>query len=332
MSTEPTPIVLSRDCLQVDVARQIKAGSLQRIRRGAYAVISSDESLLAHCHQTTLAHIRAVDEQLVATHVFSHASAALLWGLQLWEAPEVTHVRQAARASSRHARDIARHIGLPEQHVLLDGIPTTTLAQTVIDCLLTMPPLAGLCVADSALKRGLTCEDALADLTSRGSCNGVRRAATVLSLADGGADNCWETWLRYFCLRLGLPKPVTQFRVNTFAGLFYVDLAWPEHKVLLEFDGKVKYADGAFDARYRGVEALVREKRREDAIVETLKVRPLRVMASHANNPVTLARRILDSFPAHIRKTARIRPDLPLPRRTGRQFYVDSAVQSAEST
>ncbi|MGF0117943.1 hypothetical protein ACQFYA_16735 [Promicromonospora sp. Marseille-Q5078] len=251
--------------------------------------------------------------QLSADHVFSHESAALVWGAPLWETPTTTHVLQRSGASSRSARDVVRHRGLPERWVELGGLPVTDLARTVADCLTTLHPLGGLVVADWALGHGLDREETDGALRERRRRNGTTRARLVLGLADGRAEPPWETWLRYMALRLGLPRPRTQFQVDTPAGRFFVDLAWPEHRVLAEFDGRVKYRDGAFGPGYDAERALFEEKVREDALTEHLGVRPLRFVARHARSPDDVSRRLLERFPADVRRASRVDPRLPLP-------------------
>ncbi|MCL1869905.1 MAG: hypothetical protein FWF90_05775 [Promicromonosporaceae bacterium] len=301
-------VVLAREREQGELRRLVGSGELRRVRRGGYVVGPADGPDAA-----ALAHLAVVHRQLRAPHVVSHASAALLWGLPLWRVPSVTHVRQASAMSGTRSSDVARHIGLPATRVEIDGIPTTTLEQTVLDCLLTMPALDGLVVADAALRRGLRADvvrERLAALTQR---NGRARATLVLSLADAGAESAWETWLRYLALHAGLPRPTAQWVARTHLGTFRVDLGWPEHGVLAEFDGQVKYMDGAFGPGYDGRRALVEEKRREDAIAEAFGIRPLRFMATDARHPASSAKRLLARFPPRVRAQARPNPRLPLP-------------------
>ncbi|MFE6971077.1 hypothetical protein [Isoptericola sp. NPDC057653] len=179
----------------------------------------------------------------------------------------------------------------------------------------SLHPLEGLVVADWALAHGLARDEAAAELRAGPRRHGAARGRLVLALADRGATPPWETWLRYVALRLGLPRPRTQFEVDTHAGRFYVDLAWPEHRVLAEFDGRLKYRDGAFGAGYDAEQALFDEKVREDAVTERLGVRPLRFVARDARDPDGVADRLLARFPPDVRRASRIDPLLPLPPR-----------------
>lgn len=313
MILEPR-ILIARDHDPAALRRGVASGKLVRLRRGAYrAAGADDDAALAHDRRRALDRIHAVHRQLRAEHVFSHDSAALLWGAPLWAVPAVTHVLQRSRASSRSADDVARHHGLPERWLLVDGIPATDLTRTVVDCATTMHPLGALVVADWALTKGLDRDGALAMLDGRRRNNGRGRARFVLEHADPGAQSAWESWLRYMALRLGLPRPETQLPVDTRIGRFFVDLGWREHTVLLEFDGKVKYRDGAFGAGYDADDARFDEKVREDAITERTGVRPLRFVARHAGDPDMVIHRLLAAFPVDVRRAARVNRLLPLP-------------------
>ncbi|QAY68670.1 hypothetical protein [Xylanimonas protaetiae] len=292
-----------------------------RLRRGAFLrADDADDAAPAlgaratQARRLAIGRIHAVHRQTRAPHVVSHTSAALMWRLGLWTTPEQTHIRQVSNPGGTRARDVARHVGLPAERVEIDGVPVTTLAQTVLDCLLTLPPFEALVVADSALTQGLRPGEVSELLAAVTRPNGRARAALVLGLADPGAESVWETWVRYLALRAGLPRPRTQYPVQTHRGTYRADLGWPEHGVLAEFDGLVKYTDGSFGPQYRGRDALVEEKLREDAIAEALGARPIGFVAADARDVRAATARLLARFPSTL--TATLRPDrrLLLPR------------------
>jgi hypothetical protein len=307
-----TDLYLSREHDPAWLRRAVADGALRRIRRGAYQVPATT-STATEPRRLARDRISAVHHQLRADHVFSHASAALLWGAPLWEPPARTHVLVRSGASTRSAPDIARHRGLPDGRVDLAGLPVTTLARTVVDCATTLHPLGGLVVADWALRHGLVLDDARRILAARRRRNGTARGRLILDLADRGAETPWETWLRYTALRLGLPRPRTQFPVRTPEGTYFVDLAWPEHHVLAEFDGRVKYVDGALGPGHDAETELFDEKLREDAITRRTGVRPLRFVARHARRPGFVREHLLRVFPPDVRRAARVHPLLPPP-------------------
>ncbi len=158
-----------------------------------------------------------------------------------------------------------------------------------------MSPLAALVVADAALRAGASADE-LDRLTANARAGrGVARARSVLSLADAGAESPQESALRFVMLRAGLPQPQTQVAVDSHLGTFWADLGWPEFHVLVEYDGRPKYTDP---------EALVREKRRHDALVEA-GWRVLRVTREDLRTPDLLVRRLLRLLPEDVTLTRR---------------------------
>ncbi|GAB2452967.1 hypothetical protein [Xylanimonas ulmi] len=339
--TEPAPILLARDADRDLLRRDLARGDVARVRRGAYLRVddlravdarrgsrptpsdprpaaagraqasSRAASPLDAVRRDEPAWTRltmlAVASQL-RTPVFSHESAALCWGWPTWTTPPRTHVTQRSRRAGTASADIARHFSrLPEGDVVeREGLLVTSRERTVIDIARTAHPLRALVVADAALADGVDRDAVLARVASLGAVRGTRRARCVLTLADAGAESPWETWLRYVALRVGLPRPVTQAVVRTRLGDYRADLAWLEHRVLAEFDGRVKYTDGAFGDGYDGAAALFAEKRRTDAIVEATGVVPFRATAR--DDPEATAARLLARFPRAIRDRARPHP------------------------
>ncbi|MDO8150015.1 hypothetical protein [Isoptericola sp. b408] len=312
----PSEIVIARESLPSDVRQACRAGEIERIRRGAYRSVpdAPDGGRRSAARDLQIDRARALDRQLRAGHWFSHATAAMLHGLPLWRLPSGIHVLQAYRASSRAAQDVHRHVTPvpPGERTEALGLPSTTLERTVADCATTMSPLEGLVIADSALVRGLDRSATRALIGAR--TRGRRRGLLVLELADRGAESPWESWLRYVAHWAGLPRPRTQVPVTTRLGRFRVDIGWPEHAVLAEFDGLVKYRTGALGGDHDPDRARIEEKRRADAIAEATGIQLLRVTSKDAHDPQAVADRLLARFPAAVRGTARRNPLLSRPR------------------
>ena len=68
-----------------------------------------------------------------------------------------------------------------------------------------------------------------------------------------------ESVLRWLIHEAGLPRPVLQYVIRDSLGRFLaqVDLAWPEHRVVVEFDGNV----------HRDRRVFVEDLRRQNGIV-----------------------------------------------------------------
>ncbi|QJW35875.1 hypothetical protein [Cellulosimicrobium protaetiae] len=311
---EPEPALhLAREHLPEEVRRRLADGEWERLRRGAYRdAPPPDRPPAAAARALVVARARAVAHALRADPVVSHASAALLHGLPLWTLPTTTHVVQSYRRSGSAARDVTRHVaevGVEDRATVL-GVTTTSLARTVADCLRTMPALDALVVADAALARGLRRSDVEDVLDRRPRGRGSRRSRYVLGLADPGAESARETWLRYVLVRTGLPRPETQVPLRTEVGGVRVDLGWTRWRLLLEFDGLVKYRTGpsGLAPREDPGRVLVQEKLRQEAIERTGN-RLLRVTSR--DRPSHVVARVVRHVPSDVVRGLRPDPFLP---------------------
>ncbi|WP_157257368.1 MULTISPECIES: hypothetical protein [unclassified Oerskovia] len=248
--------------------RSRRAGQVVRVRPGVYLPLPTGEGHARRREAEVLASVRGVVERLATSYWLSHETAALLWGCWTWRLGRLVHVTQLANPSVRRDSDPAtrRHwTALPERDRHdLDGIPVTSLERTVVDCARSLRPSSALVVADSALRLGADVRLLDQILDESAGKRGVIQARQVLQLADARSESPGETLVRWFALDAGLPPLVPQFCVKTWRGEFRLDLAWPELRVGLEFDGVVKYAGGMGDPAGR----LLAEKKREDALRE----------------------------------------------------------------
>lgn len=275
----------------VPVTGEPGRSDLARVRRGVYWWPTGQAAQWKVREQEHLARIAAIHVVSSGQHWFSHSSAALLWGLSVLgvrrEVDLTTLIPPRIRGGE--ASDVRRHwTALPlGDRAERSGLPVTSLERTVVDCARTMRDGAGLVLVDSALRAGAdlaVVEDVLR--RARG-LRGVRRARAVLAMADGLAESPGETLTRHAIVSDGLPSPELQVGVDTRIGRFWVDLGWPEVRVAVEFDGRVKYGVTGIDA----AQAVFAEKRRQDALEEAGWM-VVRVAWDDLRNPVAIAGRV----------------------------------------
>jgi len=88
----------------------------------------------------------------------SHVSAAVLHGLRVWGIPsDRVHVtRDRCRTGARRGSRVHAHSAPldAEDVVMVGGVPTTSVARTVVDIARTAPFEQAVVVADSALENG----------------------------------------------------------------------------------------------------------------------------------------------------------------------------------
>ncbi len=271
-----------------------------RVRRGAY-VRGADLAGRRRDERLALARVAALTRQLRTEYWFSHTTAALLWGCDLLHTPNLTHLIQCHRAGSRRDVAVARHfVDLPEAHRdVRAGLPVTSLERTVVDSLALLPPTHGIVLADAALRIGARPDEIGEQIGRRAGGRGIAVARAVWARAHGAAESPGESLLRWIVVDAGLPDPEVQHAIATRLGTFRVDLAWPRWRLVLEFDGRVKY-DGTYGD---GPAALWAEKRRQDALTEA-GWRVLRITWADLRRPEVLVRRVADARRTALRDVA----------------------------
>ncbi|MGY1620146.1 DUF559 domain-containing protein [Geodermatophilus sp. SYSU D00691] len=196
--------------------------------------------------------------------VASHRSAAFLWGLEIpMQDPadrrvDVT-VPRASRAESRADRRVYRADLLSDEVTRRRTVPSTTAARTWRDLAGVLRPGPLLAVTDQLLARGCTTAELQEQLDRRPAGRGSARARAVLPLGNPRAESPMESVLRWLIHEAGFPPPVVQYEMRDASGRFLGrgDLAWPDARVLVEFDGDV----------HRERRVFVQDLRRQNSLV-----------------------------------------------------------------
>jgi hypothetical protein len=177
--------------------------------------------------------------------VVSHLCAAALWG---FEVPLVADDVRVHLTVPRHCRvrnraDRVVHCSEvpPAETRQLWGVTVTSPSRTWLDLAAVVSPPALLAVTDQMLARRFPEDEFPAILRRAAGRRGVATARRVLPWADPLAGSPMESVLRWLLVEAGLPRPVLQHVVRDAGGRFLgrVDLAWPEQRVAVEFDGDV---------------------------------------------------------------------------------------------
>lgn len=196
--------------------------------------------------------------------VVSHLSAADVWELQIPfrdREDDRVHVTipDGSRAESRADRRLYRLPIRPLDVVRKGPVPVTSPARTWRD-LAGILELPALLAATDQIVNGLASRRELqAELVRRPRGRGCARARLVLPIANPLAESPMESVLRWLIHEGGLPMPELQFPVRDAGGVVVAaaDMAWPEHKVLVEFDGDV----------HRQRRTFVEDRRRQNRLV-----------------------------------------------------------------
>lgn len=264
---------------------RLRALSYRRLVRGVYA-----DPALTYDHQLRA---RGAALLLPAGAVIGGHSAAAWYGAPFarvtdpvtvvcpsevrWRGPNGVRVHRAPLAPG----DVTTH----------DDVPVSSALRTAWD-VAALEPLATAVAALDGMVRAdeLTLADlaaAAADGTGRWGVTRVRRA---VPLVDARAESPPESWVRVALVLAGL-APVPQYEVYD-RGLFVarVDLAWPELRLAVEYDGAYHFDDDQ-----------VPEDAERLAALEAAGWRVLRVVAADLRDMAALVQRIRDAVLAATR-------------------------------
>lgn len=282
-------------------------GVLHRVRRGWFVRGDTWRDLWPEGRE--LLHVVAVhrDSRGVGS-VFSHSSAAALWGLPLYRVPHHrVHTTVPGSQRSRSAPDVLRHEGALREDEIVErgGIRCTSLERTVLDVARTVSAEAGVACADAALRSVFTVGRAydmdgaqrwraeMSEVAARSRARGIRAARRVIAFADGRAQLPGESVSRLQLARLGFRDVDLQVVVPGPAGEEYrVDFGLHSVPALGEFDGEGKYTDPALRGGLSAEDVVLREKRREDWIRGVTRRPLVRWGYAHIGSPESLGQRL----------------------------------------
>ena len=217
-------------------ARALREGHWQRVLRGTYITGDVEVDLAVRCGAT---------QRLLPDHA-RVADRCLLWllGVDVLPpgAPVLEVVVPRGAVPPRRAEVRARIADIPPRDRVLVGphkLRCLRPSRAVVDLLRRLPLAEAVVVADAVQHAALLDEAALRDeLVHHGGLRGVRQAYRVLELSDARAESPPESRVRLALVQAG-PRPVPQHEVHH-QGRFVarVDLALPELRIAIEYDGR----------------------------------------------------------------------------------------------
>ncbi|GAA3542217.1 hypothetical protein [Nocardioides daeguensis] len=295
-----TDIALRKDLLALghtdrSLARAVATGQLGKPRRGAYV----DGALWAQLsrEERYALRVRSALRQACVEAAATHVSAlpfldAPTWALSL----EAVHTTRKDGRAGRREAGIKQHRGALEAGdlVVVGDIECAAPMRATLEVATMTGVEPALVVLNHFLHRGDFTAAEIRDRYENGMALWPDSLATdlVLRLGDPRIESAGESRTHYFLWRHHFPSPEPQFEVYDGPLLFaYLDFAFPDLGIWIEFDGKEKY----LKFRRPGesvVDAVLREKQRESRVAELTGWRCIRITWADLADPVRLARRI----------------------------------------
>jgi len=250
---------------------------LLRLRPGVYVSAAHWENLPRWEREITK--LTAAAEQGRNPRVLLQESAAIAWGIPTIGSSNEIMVLASAPSHARRRGGIRwAERQLLEPLSRIAGFAVTSRAQTVLDMAAYLPFEPAVPAMDHVLRpdplRGLApLEKAdLKDLAQALPTQAKRtRALRVINFADKRSESAGESLSRAALHRLGFPPPELQKEFRSAGGrvLGRTDFFWPQQNLVGEFDGALKYGPALNGVGGQSQQALLQEKRREDAIRAT---------------------------------------------------------------
>jgi hypothetical protein len=218
--------------------RQLREGPYVRVLRGVYADPSIPRDHLLRCRAAALL-------MPAGAALGARSAAAVLGAPPPGYADPVTVVLPAG-AQWRGPTGVRVHRATLRPEDVLeddDGIRHTTPVRTAWDVGALERTATAVGVLDGMVRAGQVdpahLRQLLDDGIGRWRCRQVRRA---FELVDGRSESPPESWVRVACALGGLPAPIPQFDVMADGvWLARVDLAWPDARVIVEYEGEYHF-------------------------------------------------------------------------------------------
>lgn len=242
--------------------------TLIRVRRGVFVDRAAFEATPDYGrHELAVRAVAAARP----TAIFARESALALASLPHGRPGEVFTVGDPNVPGRRYGVRNS-HVQIADEDVVVaDGIARCSPAYALAQLARQGSQVDAVSALDEALRRSMVSRDEVADALGRQGPRGRRRAEWALSFADPLAASVGESWSRVLIHRLGAPPPQLQARIPTAIGDRFPDFLWerPGKRPLAgEFDGATKYGVIADANGVQAVDAVIAEKRREDAMRE----------------------------------------------------------------
>jgi len=158
------------------------------------------------------------------------------------------------------------------------GVAVTTALRTAFDLGRRPPMTEAICAVDALTRKcAITADDIAAFAERFCGARGIAQLPEVLRRSSPLSDSPMETRIRVAIEDAGLPMPVLQHRV----GPYLLDLAYPELKLMIEYDGEEHLTP------QRAAHDLHRQ-----AYLSTAGWEPLRFLAKEVFQPPLVAARV----------------------------------------
>jgi hypothetical protein len=221
----------------------------RRLKSGDFVQLEPEAYTFRGGYASWTQRVLAAVVSLGAGSAASHMTAAFLWGLDFERsAPNRVDVTTSRRSSRPLTTAHTHHTRRALTTVLRDGIPTTTLARTLIDLADVLDRHRLYLAFDSARRRSRTFVVELAtEIALAGNGRRTRLLSRMVERATGEKPTAspLEARVSLALDQSTLPRPKRQWDIRDPNRKFIaqVDFAWPEYRVVVQCDSHEFHLD-----------------------------------------------------------------------------------------
>jgi very-short-patch-repair endonuclease len=218
----------------------VRSGRLVRVHRGVFRAPSA----AATVHQRAMAGCLAAGPEAVA----GRFTAASLFGL-VDRAGDVVEVTvPTGRLRSVPGVAVHRAKLLPADTTRIGVIPVLTVPRTLVDLAAVLPQRDLTEAVDRGFRRKLVSPERCQTFVEARRFDRFRGIGVLRTIIDdrvkfGVPDSILESDIIELLREYGLPEPVRQYEQRVNGREVAFDLAYPDHRIAIELDGKVPHTE-----------------------------------------------------------------------------------------
>jgi len=228
----------------------VQAGAVRVVLRGVYqrADEPDDQTTRSQAAFLVLGPLGVLADRTAAwlhgVDTFEYRELDVLPPLEMWVLRDGSRVRRTGCVGGERDLDV-------EDVMTVGRTRVTTPLRTALDLGCRLSRREALAALDGFMREhGLTQDDYRGQLHRYFRRRGVVQLRQLVARADGRAESAAESWTRLCIIDDGLPTPEIQHWVcHNGREVYRLDLAYPERRVAIEYDGR-QYHDSPAQVAY----------------------------------------------------------------------------------
>lgn len=228
---------------------ELRTGPYRRVMRGVYIHERIPDALPVRARAALLA--------APPGGILSHGTAASLWNARVRRSAEIHIAYRGTGQPTRRSEIKVHRFTYPLERKARHGLPVTSPGMTFMQMAVCWDLVELTTFGDLLVKKGVITVGELRSYAQAWQFHGAEAGRRAAALVRDRAESVPESHLRLLLVLAGLPEPEVNYSIRNAVGdeVYRLDLAYPEIRVAVEYDGRWHHTDEqrAKDGRRRDV-------------------------------------------------------------------------------